>query len=143
MDRRRPRPTPTRPLVLIVDAHQDTRELYALALPPLGFEVLAVEDSAEAYSRAWETHPDIIVTEMALRYRDGWELLRDLKGDARTRDIPVVVVTGNDQPSVRTRAEREGCAAFFGKPCVPEDLALELRHLLTRHISDDHAAARV
>ncbi len=133
---------PTRPLVLIVDGHQDTRELYTLALPALGFDVVAVGGSAEAYSRAWESHPDIIVTELMLRHHDGWELLRSLKGDPRTRDIPVIVVTGDDQPPVRNRAAREGCAAFFGKPWLPEDLAVGLRQVLNRHTADEHAAAR-
>ena|SRR5882762_2224879 len=142
MDRRRPRQPPTRPLVLIVDGHPDTCDLYTVALPPLGFDVMAVDDSTEAYSRAWESHPDIIVTELALRHRDGWELLRSLKGDPRTRDIPVVVLTGDGEQPVRNRAAREGCAAFFGKPCLPEDLAIELRHVLNRHTSDEHAAAR-
>jgi len=142
VDRRHPRKPPTRPLVLIVDGHRDTRELYTVALPLLGFDVMTVDDSAEAYSRAWESHPDIIVTELALRHHDGWELLRDLKGDPRTRDIPVVVVTSDGHQPVRNRAAREGCAAFLSKPCLPEDLALELRRALIGSTSDEHASAR-
>jgi CheY-like chemotaxis protein len=142
MDRRRPRHPPTRPLVFIVDGHQDIRELYTGALPALGFDVMAVADSAEAYSRAWESHPDIIVTELALPHRDGWELLRNLKNDPRTRDIPVVVLTGDGEQPVRSRAAHEDCAAFFAKPCPPEHLAIELWHLLNRQTSDEHAAAR-
>src|SRR5947207_12430963 len=104
MDRRHPRTPPARPLVLIVDGHQDTRELYAVALPALGFDVMTVADSAEAYSRAWESHPDIIVTELALRHREGWELLRHLKDDQRTRVITVVVITCDGQHPARDRA---------------------------------------
>jgi CheY-like chemotaxis protein len=141
-DRRRPRNPPTRPLVLLVDGHQDTRELYTVALPPLGFDVIAAADSAEAYSRAWESHPDIIVTELALRRNDGWELLRDLRGNPRTRDIPVVVVTSDGQEPARERATLEGCAAFFCKPSLPEDLALELRRVLIGNTSDERASAR-
>jgi CheY-like chemotaxis protein len=128
--------------VLIVDGHPDTRELYTVALPPLGFDVMTVADSSEAYSRAWESHPDIIVTELALRHREGWELLRHLKGDPRTREIPVVVVTGDGQHAARERATREGCAAFFCKPCLPEALALELRRVLIGNTSDEHASLR-
>jgi CheY-like chemotaxis protein len=142
MDRRRPRKPPTRPLVLIADEHPDTRELCSVALPALGFDVMIADASADAYRQAWGSRPDIIVTDVALRGRDGWELLRDLKGDPRTRDIPVAVVTGDGQQSVRERAAREGCAAFFEKPCLPEDLAIELRHALIRQASDEHASAR-
>jgi CheY-like chemotaxis protein len=128
MDRRRPRHPPTRPLVLIVEAHEDTRALYALALPATGFEVVAVADGAEAYRRAWEIHPDIIVTD--LPNCDGSQFLDDLKRTARTRDIPVVAVSGYVQQSVRERAERDGFAAFFPKPCLPDELAAGLRQLL-------------
>ncbi len=141
VDRRRPRNPPARPLVLIVDGHPDTRELYTVALPPLGFDVMTVDDTAEAFRRAWESHPDIIVTELALRRRDGWELLRHLKRDPRTRDIPVVVVTGDGRQPVRNRAARAGCAAFFCKPYLPDNLALELRRLLVENTSDEHASA--
>ena len=142
MDRRHPRKPPTRPLVLIVDSDQDTRALYTVALPPLGFDVMTVADGADAYRQAWGSRPDLVVTEVALHVGDGWELVRDLKGDPRTRDIPVVVVTGDGQPPVRARAACEGCAAFFVKPCLPEDLAVELRHVLIRETSHEPASAR-
>jgi two-component system cell cycle response regulator DivK len=132
MERRRSRPPPVRPLVLIVDGHDDTRELYAVALASFGFETVTVDDGADAFERAWETHPDIIMTEVALPRRDGWGLLEDLKRDPRTRDIPVVVLTGHGESSVRERAERDGCAALFVKPCLPEQLAHALRELLDR-----------
>jgi len=52
--------------------------------------------------------------------------------EARTREIQVVLLTGYDEPSLRERAEHEGCAGFFVKPCLPDELATELRHLLER-----------
>ena len=49
---------PERPLVLIVEGHDDTRAMYALALSAMGFDVVATQDGTEAYRRAWEIHPD-------------------------------------------------------------------------------------
>jgi len=111
--------------------------MYMLGLPALGFEVTSVGDAAQAYSRAWEAHPDILLTEVSLAGIDGWKVVQDLKGDPRTRDIQVVVLTGDAHPSVRQRAEREGCAALFIKPCLPEPLAIELRKLVNRTFSDE------
>jgi CheY-like chemotaxis protein len=130
MDRRRHRNPPARPLVLIVEGHEDTRALYALALSANGFEVVAVADGNEAYQRAWEVHPDIIVTELPMPDYDGWQFLHDLKRNPRTRDIPLVAVSGYVQQSVRERVERDGFAAFFPKPCPPDELGLALRQLL-------------
>ena len=117
MERRHPRSVAARPLVLIVEGHEDTRALYAIGLSSMGFEV------------------DIIVTDLALRQDDGWDLLHDLKQDPRTRDIPVVVITSDGQPVVRERVERERGAACLLKPCLPDALAVELRHVLTEQSS--------
>jgi CheY-like chemotaxis protein len=134
MDRRRPRNIPSRPLVLVVAEHDDTRELHLAGLAAFGFEAIADADCAQTCRVAWEFHPDIIVVDLPIRGLDGWQLMQDLKREPRTRDIPVVLLT--DYPSSsRERAEREGCAAFFVKPCLPDELAAALRHALERTIS--------
>jgi len=132
MDCRRPRNQSTRPLVLVVDDHDDTREMYVHSLNCFGFEAIEAADCEQAYRRASEFHPDIVVTDLALRDGEGWQLIQHLRGDKRTQDIPVVVLTGHAAPSLRERAEHEGCAGFFVKPCLPDDLATELRHVLDR-----------
>jgi CheY-like chemotaxis protein len=131
MERRRPRTPPARPFVLIVNGHDETSELYAVALASFGFEVVTVDHGDHAFGRAWETHPDIIVTEVSLP--DAWGLVEHLKRDARTRDIPIVVVADHEAPPVRERAEHEGCAAVLVKPCLPEQMGRALRDLLGRH----------
>ena len=141
MDRRRPRNIPSRPLVLVVDDDADTRELYVEGLVAFGFEAIAAADSEQAYHRAWDFHPDIIVTDLTLRGGDGWQLLHDLKSEARTREIPVVLLTGHHEPSLRERAKHEGCAGFFMKPCLPDELAATLRHLLDRTIEHEGVPA--
>jgi len=135
MDRRHPRNISSRPLVLVVDDHADTRDLYLQGLVAFGFEAIEAADSEQAYRRAWDVHPDIVVTDLTLRgCGDGWQLLHDLRREARTREIPVVVLTGHDAPAFRERAEHEGCAGFLVKPCLPDDLATQLRRVLDRTI---------
>ena len=139
MDRRRPRNTPCRPLVLVVDDHDDTLELYALGLSALGFEAITAAGFAQASRCAWESHPDIVIADLTLQGGDGWQLIRDLKGQARTRDIPVVLLTGYNAPALRERAEREGCAALLVKPCPPDELAIELRQVLDTTTVHEHS----
>lgn len=140
MERRRARRPPEHPLVLVVDGHADTRELYADALRSMGFETETVHDVADAYARAWETHPDVIATEIPFSTEKAWKFIQDLKRGPRTRDIPVVVVTSQGQAYMRARAEDEGCAAFLVKPCLPDDLAIALREVKTR-THEGHSAA--
>jgi two-component system cell cycle response regulator DivK len=130
MERRRPRKPPLRPLVLIIERHDDTRALYAIGLAAQGFEVVAVGDDAHGAQRAWELHPDIIVTDLPTPDSDGGEFLRELKQNSRTRDIPVVAVSGYVRRSHRELAMRTGFAACFPKPCLPDRLAAGLRGVL-------------
>ena len=115
MERRRARRAPAHPLVLVVDGHADTRELYAEALRSFGFETETVDDVADGYARAWKTHPDVIATEIPVSTDTGWKFMQEFQGDPRTRDIPVVVVTSDGRATVREQAEREGCAAVLLK----------------------------
>jgi CheY-like chemotaxis protein len=136
------RQTPQCPLVLVVDGDADTRELYGLALPSFGFEINAVDDAADAFMRAWQTHPDAIAIEIARAEDVRWTLIQDLKRDPRTRDIPIVIVTTQSQPVIRERAAREGCAAFLLKPCLPDDLATILRDVLGIESHDRSSTAQ-
>jgi CheY-like chemotaxis protein len=122
---------PARPLVLLVDGHQDTLALHAIALSGMGFEVMASIDAAEAFGRAWKNQPDVIALDLVIRGTSGWELLAHLKSEARTRDIPIVAVTADAHVETRERARREGCAALIVKPCVPDRLAVTLRDVLS------------
>jgi CheY-like chemotaxis protein len=133
---------PSRPLVLIADGHDDTRELYAVALQMSGFEILTVDDGKMAFERAKDLHPDIIVTEIVFPRHDGWSLVDDLKHDDRTRDIPIVVLTGHAEATIRERAGREGCAALLIKPYLPDELATALHELLGRRLHGPLAVRR-
>jgi two-component system cell cycle response regulator DivK len=95
----------------------------------------------KGHLQAWQIHPDIIVTELLLPQCDGWDFIRELKGNPRTRDIPVVIVTSANQPGARERAVREGCAAFLVKPCMPDLLAADLRAVLNQIPTNDRAAS--
>jgi CheY-like chemotaxis protein len=110
MDRLRPQNRRTRPLVLVVDVHDDTREMYVQSLNCFGFEAIEAADCDQAYRPAWEFHPDIVVTDLALRRGEAWQLIQDLKRETRTQEIPVVLLTGYAAPSLRERAEHQGCA---------------------------------
>ena len=118
--------------VLIVDDHDDTRQMSLIVLRTQGFHVSVAANGAAAFARACEERPDVIVTDLAMPEGDGWELVERLSSDPRTKDIPVVVLTACATESVRQRAERERLAGFFFKPCPADVLAAELRRLCAR-----------
>jgi CheY-like chemotaxis protein len=130
MERRRSRNVPTIPLVALIDADADTRELCTDALAPLGFDTVVVRPGQDAYTQLWEKHPDVIVMEMTLSHADAWRLVHQLRRTPHTRDIPIVVLTASAESTIRERAEREHCAGLFLKSCRPEELARGLRDAL-------------
>src|SRR6478609_4175026 len=108
-------------LVLVIEDDQDTREMYAALLKFKGFAVETARTGMEGFTRACESKPGVILTDLGLPTIDGWEVVRRLKSDARTTDIPVIVITG------RTTSELDEKAASFGtrvllKPCPPDML---------------------
>jgi CheY-like chemotaxis protein len=121
-----------RPRVLLVDDYPDAREMYSEYLEFSGFDVVEAGNGMEALQRAVDTTPDIILMDLSLPVMDGWEATRRLKADQRTKAIPVVALTGHALAGISEGAKRAGCDAFVTKPCLPEDLVLEIRKILDR-----------
>ena len=115
--------------VLVVDDHEDTRQMSLLVLQSQGFNASAAASGDAAFARACDEQPDVIITDLAMPEGDGWELVEKLSTDPRTREIPVVMLTACATEAVRRRAENERLAAFFFKPCAPDVLAAEIRRL--------------
>jgi len=128
---RRP-PGPVRgPLVLIAEDTFDTRELYELYLTQHGFRVQTVVDGEAAVETALESSPDVVVLDLSMPRVDGIAATKRLKQDARTRHIPIIVLTGYPHKAIQQGALEAGADAFLTKPCLPEILEQQIRKLLT------------
>jgi CheY-like chemotaxis protein len=120
------------PTVLIVDDFDDNRQMYAEFLTFSGFRVLEAADGAEAVAKATDHLPDLVVMDLSLPVLDGWEATRRLKGDPRTRHIPVVALTGHALDGHSIEARQAGCDAFLAKPCLPDKLLDTVRTMLAK-----------
>ena len=121
----------TSPLILVVDDYQDAREMYAEYLQFSGFRVAEARNGNEAVEKAFELRPDLILMDLSLPGKDGWEATRELKSDDRTRHIPVVALTGHALAGASEGAKKAGCDSFVTKPCLPDDLVVEVRRMLS------------
>jgi len=124
-------PSGSAPTVLIVDDFDDNRQMYAEFLTYSGYRVLEASNGAEAVDKATNLLPDLVVMDLSLPVLDGWEATRRLKGDPRTRHIPVVALTGHALDEHSNEARSAGCDAFLAKPCLPEKLLETVRRLLS------------
>ncbi len=118
------------PLILVVDDYEDAREMYAEYLRFCGFRVAEARNGNEALEQTFALMPDLILMDLSLPGMDGWEATRQLKADERTRSIPVVALTGHALAGASEGAKKAGCDSFVTKPCLPDDLVVEVRRML-------------
>ena len=116
-------------LVLVVDDYKDTRELYAEYIRMSGIAVETAADGFEGIEKAILLRPDAIVMDLSMPHIDGFETVRVLRGHERTKQIPVLALTGALLDS-EGRAQEEGFSACLRKPCLPQYLLHELRRFL-------------
>lgn len=121
-----------RTLVLLVDDDGNARGGYAELLESRGFQVMAAGTATDAIARCRERTPAVVVTDIALPDRDGFELAADLRLQPGFRDVPILAMTAFWATDVHERAERAGITAILAKPCQPEHLVAELQRVLRR-----------
>ncbi len=117
-------------LVLVVDDHLDSAEMYAFALGRLHIQSLTAESPEEAYALACAHRPDAIVSDLQLSSGSGFDLARRLRADADTKDVAIIILTGHAGQSTSAEAHAAGCDRFLIKPCLPADLASAIMEVL-------------
>jgi len=120
----------SRATVLVVDDDEQIRRLIALLLRPMGHVVVEAGSVEEAFEKLQGGPPDLVLVDMQLPGKSGYELLADVRGDPRTRLVPVVMITGAATPERKLKAIQEGVTDFIAKPFSPEELAARVRALL-------------
>ncbi len=124
--------TDPHPLVLVVDDYPDAREMYAEWLRVCGYRVAAAGTVGEALELAHDLAPAAILMDLSLPGVDGFEATRQLKGDIRTRHIPVLALSGHVGADTARRALEAGCDGFLVKPTPVQDVVVELERLVGR-----------
>lgn len=117
-------------LVYIVEDHGDTRDGYAEYLTGCGFEVRVVGDAREFWQIVDQLVPDVILMDLRLPEVDGWTLTREVRNDARTSRVPVLVVSASVREEDRALALESGADAFLSKPCNLDDMVRGIELLL-------------
>lgn len=119
------------PDVLIVDDDPRVRALLELALLTNGYTVREAADGFEALLEMAQDPPDAVVMDLSMPRIGGLEVLEALHGRGLTGEVPVVVHTGEDDPTLVERAASLGIAEYFLKPVDPETVVEALgEHLL-------------
>ena len=100
--------------ILLVEDSKPLRRENEGALQRAGYEVICAEDGEAALEMAQEGHPDLILLDMILPKMTGPEVLRHLKSEAKTKDIPVVVLSSLSEKN-RQKLLEEGAEDYLEK----------------------------
>jgi two-component system, cell cycle response regulator DivK len=114
-------------LVLVVEDFGDARELFCEVLQTRGFRCVTAKDGAEAIVQAHEHAPDVVLLDLSIPVVDGWMVARSLRTAEKTREIPIVVVTGHSDDRQLELALRSGADRVLTKPVQLDELVAALR----------------
>jgi DNA-binding response OmpR family regulator len=109
--------------VLIIEDEPDYAALTAAVVRHLGGRPQVAPNGETGLALALRQPPEIVLLDLMLPDLDGFEVCRRLRADARTADVPVVMVTALDDSVYRRRGFRVGANAYLTKPCSADDLA--------------------
>lgn len=117
-------------LVLVVDDHQDSREMVVDLLRFHGFLTAQAATGLEAIEKAHQLRPMVILMDLAMPVLDGWSATARLKSGASTKSIPIIVLTAYAVPDYEKRAWKAGCDGIITKPVNSEELVREIGRVL-------------
>ena len=121
--------------VLVAEDEPGILESLNFILKRAGWSVTSVTDGAAVLSTIWERSPRVVVLDIMLPKQSGFDVLREIRADQKTRNLPVLILTAKGQQQDRRLAEELGANAFVTKPYANADVVEAVRGLLAEDVS--------
>ena len=116
------------PKALVVDDSRATADSLRAMVSLLGFEAEVAYGARAALYAVERFRPDVVLLDLHMPGLEGYDILAYLRRDPRLADVPVIVITSEEQPQAHRRARQTGALAVLVKPVSLEQLEAVLRH---------------
>ncbi|RKJ96685.1 Hpt domain-containing protein [Alicycliphilus denitrificans] len=116
------------PLVLVVDDSITVRRVTQRLLQREGYRVALAADGLQALERLQQERPAVVLSDIEMPRMDGFDLARNIRGDAALRDLPIIMITSRIAQKHRDHAAQLGVNHYLGKPYSDEELMSLVRH---------------
>jgi CheY-like chemotaxis protein len=120
--------------IMVVEDNDASRDALARRLARRGYQIVLAVDGHEAVSLGRSARPDLILMDLGLPGIDGWEATRQLKSDAATAQIPIIVLSAHAMTNDRDMALAAGGDDFDTKPVRFHQLLEKIETLLSRKV---------
>lgn len=129
------------PKILIADDNSNIQKMATLALKDQGYEVVGVSNGEAAVRKLPDVNPDVVLADVFMPVRNGYEVCEFVKKDSRFAHIPVVLLVGAFDPIDEHEVKRVGADEILQKPFVPPDSLIALVKLMVEKSVAARAAA--
>jgi chemosensory pili system protein ChpA (sensor histidine kinase/response regulator) len=122
----------TQHTVMVVDDSLTVRRVTQRLLAREGYQVVLAKDGIDALEQLQTVTPDVMLVDIEMPRMDGFDLTRNVRGDARTAGIPIVMITSRTADKHKNYAYELGVNEYFGKPYREDDLLEAITRFVNR-----------
>jgi len=120
------------PRILVADDDNTIRRFIATLLSDRGYEIHEAADGEQAFKTAGQVRPDLMLLDLIMPFRDGFDVLHDLKHAPETQDIPIIIMSVKDREEEIVKGFNLGAEDYVVKPFNSLELVARVKKILDR-----------
>lgn len=116
--------------ILLVDDSETVLQMEQMILAKSSYELILARDGEEGVAKALATQPDLILMDVVMPKMNGFEAVKQLRENAQTRSVPIVMVTSKAEAESMEAGYQNGCSDYIIKPIDHLELVTKVKNLL-------------
>jgi DNA-binding response OmpR family regulator len=116
--------------ILLVDDSETVLQMEQMILAKSSYELILARDGEEGVAKALTTQPDLILMDVVMPKMNGFEAVKQLRENAQTRSVPIVMVTSKAEAESMEAGYQNGCSDYIIKPIDQLELMMKVKNLL-------------